>query len=101
MIFLTYWFALFAAVFLVTYWLPMPPTLRRLVLLTSCLTFHWHFAGPAGMAPIVLLATMTYLVGRIRGRAAPTIGIVINILALIFYKYALFLTKDVIGLFSG
>jgi hypothetical protein len=60
MIFNTYAFALFAAVFFPGYWFIRSPGLRAWWLLGGCAVFHGHFAGPAGVLPIAALALLTY-----------------------------------------
>lgn len=97
MIFTTYWFCLFAAAFLVLYWLARPPWLRFALLLGGCLLFHAHFAGAAGVAPVVALALLTYLAGLWRRRWALHATIAIAVLALAAYKYSHFLALDVVG----
>jgi alginate O-acetyltransferase complex protein AlgI len=99
MLFLTYWFAAFAGVFFVTYWFIHRPYLRLLLLLGSCIIFQMHFAGPAGVLPIFLLAVLTYFCGLVGGNMATTLGIVASVLALAFYKYLTFLAQAVLNLF--
>ena len=84
MIFLTYWFVLFATVFLPIYWLVPGPLPKRLVLLAGCVIFHAHFAGPAGVIPIVILGVLTYWAGRSGDRRACLITIWLCVAALIF-----------------
>ena len=98
MLFLTYWFVIFAGVFFVAYWLIYQPFLRLLLLLGSCLIFQMHFAGPAGVLPIFLLAVLTYVCGLIGGNLATTVGIVASVLTLASYKYLTFLVQSVLGL---
>ena len=97
MIFNTYWFACFSAVFLPVYWLLWRPALRKPWLLAGCAVFHWHFAGPAGVLPIIALGLVTYFAALTRRRAAATAGIGLCVAALAFYKYAAFLCQDVLA----
>lgn len=97
MIFSTYWFVAAAAIFLPFYWLVKLPKIRLVLLLSFCFVFHAHFAGPAGMAPIVLLAIIVYCVGRTRNKQWCNTGIVLCLLALCFYKYTHFICKDMIA----
>jgi len=90
MIFTTYWFFAFTAITLAVYWLLPLPTLRWWFLAVACTVFHGHFAGPAGMAPILVLMVITYAAGLSRRRWACVAGIVVCALTLCFYKYALF-----------
>jgi alginate O-acetyltransferase complex protein AlgI len=100
MIFSTYWFGLFAAAFFPLYWLCRPPGLRLALLLAACALFHFHFAGPAGVAPIAVLAVLTYAAGCSQRRWALRATMAAVILTLVFYKYGVFLTGEILGLFS-
>jgi alginate O-acetyltransferase complex protein AlgI len=97
MLFLTYWFVLFAIVLFPVYWAVPAYSFRRLFLLAGSITFHTHFAGPAGVVPIVILGVSTYLAALIGLRSICRTMIVANVLALVYYKYALFLSNQVIG----
>lgn len=99
MIFNTYWFACFSAVFFPVYWLLFRPVWRKVWLLLGCAVFHFHFAGPAGVAPIVVIGVATYLTALTRRRVLCGAGIVLCVVALCFYKYALFLCQDLLGAF--
>jgi alginate O-acetyltransferase complex protein AlgI len=94
MLFLAPWFWIFAAVAVPVYWL-VPRGLKVYWLLAASAVFHYHFAGPAGMAPIIALGTMTFLVALALGGAArgwlfpPAWMTVVGALA--FYKYQGFL----------
>ncbi len=97
MIFNTYWFVCFSAVFFPVFWLLTHPRPRRFWLLAGCAAFHAHFAGPAGVVPIIVLGVVTYLAGLSRHRAAGLAAIALCVAALAFYKYAVFLTGEVLG----
>jgi alginate O-acetyltransferase complex protein AlgI len=97
MIFTTYWFFLFAALFLPVFWLLRNPMARMLWLLSSCAIFHVHFAGPAGVVPIIVLGIITYLAGLTRNERVCLLGIVICVGALSFYKYTLFFCNGILG----
>jgi alginate O-acetyltransferase complex protein AlgI len=99
-IFLTYWFVIFGAVALSLYWLVPFQRVRLLLLVTSCAVFHGHFAGPAGVLPIIVLATAAYMIGLTRDRRLCRLGIAVCALALVFYKYTVFLGSEVIALAS-
>lgn len=58
MIFDTYWFVFSVSLFLPLYWLARAPKIRLWLLLCFCFLFHMHFAGPAGVVPIVVLALL-------------------------------------------
>ena len=70
MIFTTYWFQVFAIVTVAVYWLLGRQGPRLWFLGLACLLFHYHFAGPAGMAPIIVLMIIAYFAGLSRSRAA-------------------------------
>lgn len=93
MLFLELWFWIFAAIAVPVYWL-CPGRLKLYWLLASCVVFHYHFAGPAGMTPIILLAIVTYFTGRtIATASARTVfaGVMTLLVgALVFYKYSEF-----------
>jgi alginate O-acetyltransferase complex protein AlgI len=97
MLFLTYWFILYVAVFFPIYWAVPSPGIRRVVLLGGSIIFHAHFAGPAGVIPIVILGACTYFASRVGSRFLCRSMILANILSLVYYKYALFLCNRVVG----
>src|SRR5215475_11684384 len=99
-IFLTYWFAIFGAAALALFWVARPPQLRLLLLVLSSAVFHTHFAGPAGVLPILALGTATYLLGLTRSRRLCRLGIVACALGLVFYKYTVFVSSEVLALAS-
>src|SRR2546421_8603848 len=88
MLFLTYWFVLFAAFTFPLYWLVRHRAARLTVLFVFCAVFHTHFAGPAGVLPIVALGVVSYLAGLTRNRWLCLGGIVLCVAALVFYKYS-------------
>lgn len=98
MIFNTYWFVCFSAVFFPVYWLLLRPLPRKAWLLGGCLVFHWHFAGPAGVLPVCGLGLATYLAGLTRHRLACATAMGLCVAALVFYKYALFFCQEVVAL---
>lgn len=91
MIFTTYWFLVFAATTTLLFWLLRPAAVRMWFLGGACLLFHAHFAGPAGLAPILVLMVITYGVALTRDRRLCLGAIVVAVLTLGFYKYSLFL----------
>jgi alginate O-acetyltransferase complex protein AlgI len=101
MIFTSYWFLLFAALTMVGFWALPRPEWRRRWLAAACVAFHVHFAGPAGVLPIVVLMIATFFAGRSQNRAACTAAMVLCIGALCFYKYALFLIGSLIAPLSA
>jgi alginate O-acetyltransferase complex protein AlgI len=99
MIFLTYWFVLFVAILYPVYWFARWPRVRVWVLIASCAVFHTHFAGPAGVIPIVVMAVGTYLVGLTRNRWLCYLAVVGNAGALVYFKYTKFLVVQVLAHF--
>jgi alginate O-acetyltransferase complex protein AlgI len=97
MLFLTYWFVIFIAVLFPAYWLCRWRWSRLLLLLAGCLVFHTHFAGPAGVLPIVVLSILVYLFALSRNRWLCGLGIVLSVLALVFYKYTGFLSTQLLS----
>jgi len=95
MIFVTYWFVLSVALLFPVFWLFKSPKVRIIILLVYSACFHAHFAGAAGVIPIIVLATVTYLAARSGNRAACTTAIVICVLALCHYKYSLFIVDQI------
>jgi len=57
MIFATYWFLAFAILFFPIFWLCPKPALRLGLLLVVSAIFHTHYAGPAGVMPIVVMGS--------------------------------------------
>jgi alginate O-acetyltransferase complex protein AlgI len=104
MLFLETWFWIFAAAAIPVYWL-CPSRLKPYWLLLASGTFQYHFAGPAGMAPILVLAVLTYLAALLRpsGRTSVFVtGVVIVLIgALSFYKYSEFLLRSSGPLLAG
>jgi alginate O-acetyltransferase complex protein AlgI len=96
MLFLTYWFVIFAAITFPAYWLVRYRPLRLLLLFLFCAVFHTHFAGPAGVLPIVVLAVTTYLVGLTRNRSLCAAAIVLCVASLVFYKYTRFVCLELV-----
>ncbi len=98
MIFNTYWFVLSSAVLISIFWLCKNTGVRSCILLSFCFVFHAHFAGPAGVLPIIALGLMTYLIGRSRNQHACTLAIFMCVLALCAYKYTHFVSLQCISL---
>jgi alginate O-acetyltransferase complex protein AlgI len=98
MLFLEPWFWVFAAVAVPGYWL-CPAAGKLAWLIIASAVFHWHFAGPAGMAPIIVLAILTYATGLVlaRGDARRLFAgaAVVLVGALGFYKYSEFAAASV------
>jgi alginate O-acetyltransferase complex protein AlgI len=99
-LFLEVWFWHFAAVAVPVYWL-CPRALKLHWLLIASAVFQFHFAGAAGMAPIVALALLTFAAGllprRVRGPSFATLVALVLVGALAFYKYSAFLLQSASG----
>lgn len=100
MLFLTYWFVFFLIALYPIYWAVRNPTARLLVLFLASAVFHTHFAGPAGVLPILVLAVAAYAAGLSRNRLACGLTVVLCVAALVFYKYTRFLCLEVVGAIS-
>jgi alginate O-acetyltransferase complex protein AlgI len=97
MIFFSYQFAVFTALFFLVYWIAAWPAVRRISVLCACLLFQFHFAGPAGVLPIFILASGTFLTGYSSNKLLCAIWIGVCVFALVFYKYTHFLFQDALG----
>jgi alginate O-acetyltransferase complex protein AlgI len=97
MLFLDVWFWLFAAVAVPVFWL-CPAPAKRYWLLAASLVFHWYFAGPAGMAPIFVLALLAWTTGlALAGggsRALFVAACTVIVGSLAFYKYSEFFAAN-------
>jgi alginate O-acetyltransferase complex protein AlgI len=93
MLFLESWFWIFAAVAVPVYWL-CPRRLKLYWVLGASAVFHFHFAGPAGMTPVIALGIFTFFVAlaTTAGRRAWLFHAMWMTLvgALVFYKYGEF-----------
>lgn len=99
--FITYWFIIFAAIFFPVFWLVKIPAFRKFWLLIACVLFHYRFAGPAGVIPIVVLGVFTYFAGLSPIKMMRVFVIILCVLALAFYKYTIFLIVQVFGIFNA
>ncbi len=95
--FSSYWFVAFAGILFFLYWTIQSASFRKALLAFGCALFYWHFAGPSGVLPIVILAVVTYCAGISNLRGLLILAIVANVAALIFYKYTLFISGQLIG----
>lgn len=96
MIFNTSWFLVFLALFYAGLWLVPGDRVRFLYVLLASAVFHYHFAGPAGVTPIVVMALATWGAGLLLPRLAPAgrarsvvfwAAISVSVGGLVFYKY--------------
>jgi alginate O-acetyltransferase complex protein AlgI len=100
MIFNTSWFLVFFPIVYVVFLLLPGARLRFAFLLLASAIFHWHYAGPAGVAPIIVIAISTFSIGLALARTAEgsrrrklllAAGVAIPVAALIGYKYRVLL----------
>jgi alginate O-acetyltransferase complex protein AlgI len=101
MIFTTYWFLFFALLAVAVFRALPRPQWRLWWLAAACATFHIHFAGPAGVLPIIVLMLITFFAGRTRDRAVCAWAMAVCVVALCFYKYALFLIGAMVAPLSA
>lgn len=97
---MSYWFFLFAFIFFLTYWISKNQSVRRYLVIGSGIIFQAHFAGPSGVLPMIILSIVTYFAGLSNIKRVQYFAIFICASALIFYKYTIFLTSSLIGLFD-
>jgi alginate O-acetyltransferase complex protein AlgI len=97
MIFSTYWFLVAVAIFLPLYFFVKNPRVRFAALIAFCMIFHTHFAGPAGVVPIIILGVITYLTARTRNPLACAASIILCVAALCFYKYTSFFVNELLA----
>jgi len=100
-VFVSYWFVVFTGIFFPVYWFCTIPRVRKLWLLLACMVFHYRFAGPAGVLPIIFMGVTTYFAGRFNNRIFRNITIILCVFELIFYKYTNFFISEVIGNFNN
>lgn len=101
MIFTTFWFVLFVCAFLAAYHLVRLPKARLALLALASVAFYAHFSGPSGIAVIVTLGFVTYLAGRSARRLHIGLAIGLCAIALVFYKYTLFLFGNLVQVIPG
>lgn len=99
--FITYWFIIFTSIFFPVFWLIKIPLFRKIWLLIASLLFHYRFAGPAGVIPIIILGIVTYLAGLSNIKALRIFAIILCASALAFYKYTTFLISQIFGYFDA
>jgi alginate O-acetyltransferase complex protein AlgI len=96
-IFATYWFLAFAAVFFPLFWLLRNAKARFGLLIGASAVFHTHYAGPAGVIPIIALGVAVYFLGLSSKKIANTIGIIACVAVLLTYKYSVFLITSFVS----
>ena len=101
MIFLSYDFLLFAAAFFGLYFCCPWPNARLAIVVGGGIVFQSYYGGLASIAPVAILAVITYFAGRSEKRGIIRVAIVLCALSLIFYKYTAFLISSVEPLLFG
>ncbi len=96
MIFNTSWFLLFFAAAYAGFLVIPSARARFFFILLASAVFHFHFAGPAGVAPIVVVAGVTYGfglwiprldAGSRKRRLVFAAAVAVPVLSLVYYKY--------------
>lgn len=99
-IFLTYDFVVFSLIFFAGYALGgLLPQARLPLLVLSGLWFQLFYGGVQSLSVAFALALVAYSAGLTKSRPILVAAISICVVTLIFYKYTLFLARDVIGIF--
>ncbi len=110
MIFNTSWFLLFFLLFYPLLWLMPTPRFRLVYTLVCSAIFHYHFAGPAGIKPIIAMAVLTFFfaLGIAAKRQKPGMGkglylgaVLIPVLGLLFFKYQYLLVTSLGNMMGG
>jgi alginate O-acetyltransferase complex protein AlgI len=108
MIFNTAWFVLFFPIVIAMLWLIPGRMPRFYFLLAASAVFHAHFAGPAGVAPIVAMAIAVYFIAKRLETAEGAdrrhwlrIGLAVPVLGLAWYKYRVFLATSLMAAIPG
>ncbi|HEY9786295.1 MAG TPA: MBOAT family O-acyltransferase [Candidatus Obscuribacterales bacterium] len=95
--FTTYWFITTSLLFLCIYWCVRKAQIRYWLLLAYCVFFHSHFAGPAGVLPIVLIGLLVYAAGLSQKKPFCMLAICTVVAALIAYKYRDFIIESLLA----
>lgn len=95
MIFSAYWFLIFFAIVLIAFYATPVPIIRSFVLAIASASFYWHFVGPAGVISIMILGVVSYSSALSKRPLFINFSIVLCVLALVFYKYTLFIFKNI------
>jgi alginate O-acetyltransferase complex protein AlgI len=98
--FINYWFVLFACIFFPVFWFVRVPYIRKMWLLLACMIFHYRFAGPAGIIPIIVMGVLTYFAGISNNKTFRIVTIILCVMELAFYKYSIFFVTQFLSLFD-
>jgi len=104
MIFNTSWFLLFFLVFYAVLWVIPTPRFRFFYVLACSALFHYHFAGPAGIKPIIAMAVVTFFLalwiarcpeGSAKKKRIFVLALLVPVAGLLYYKYQYLLLTSV------
>jgi len=110
MIFNTSWFLLFFLIFYFFLWLMPTAQVRFYYVLTCSAIFHYHFAGPAGIKPIILMAVITYFFalwlpqiphGSSKKKWVYGLALMVPVTGLLVYKYRALILGSIIPFVGG
>jgi alginate O-acetyltransferase complex protein AlgI len=110
MIFNTAWFLSFFVLYYVLFLLIPNARIRFYFTLACSAIFHYHFAGPAGITPIVIMGIVTYFFalrlakipqGRPRRKAVFVSALTVPVLGLVGYKYRALLFNSLTFFIGG
>jgi alginate O-acetyltransferase complex protein AlgI len=91
MIFLTYEFVFFALAFYALYLLAWGPPARLAIVIAGGVLFQFYYGGWTSVAPVSVLAVVTFLAGYSGKRPIMLAAVVLCIATLAAYKYTSFL----------
>jgi alginate O-acetyltransferase complex protein AlgI len=110
LIFNTCWFLYFFIIFYALLWLMPTAKIRFFFVLVSSAVFHYHFAGPAGITPIIIMAVITFFLAQWMDslphdssakKRVFTLALLVPIFGLIFYKYRALLIGSTASAIGG
>ncbi len=110
MIFNTSWFLLFFILFYALLWWMPTPRIRLIYTLSCSAVFHYHFAGPAGVKPIIAMAIATFFFALWIAKKRETPGkgrgiyfgaILVPVFGLLFFKYQFLLVTSLGNILGG
>ncbi len=110
MIFNTSWFLLFFLLFYFLLWLVPTARIRFFYLLIASAIFHYHFAGPAGITPIIVMAVITFFFALYLAQLPQespkkkwifALALLVPVYGLLFYKYQHLLVTSVASWSGG
>jgi alginate O-acetyltransferase complex protein AlgI len=97
MIFLAYEFIFFALAFFALYYLIRSPRLRLVLVIVGGVFFQFYYGGWISVAPIGVLAAITFLAGRSGNPQVMLGSVILCVAVLAVFKYASFLSLGVVG----